>query len=239
MRITEKQQKDVVDVCRVIFDTGSAGGKLCTDDLVSLEGIIFMLDQAAAKPEPATSVSPNKNFVKYIADYIRHEIDDCGGVFVMHLNSVVGKIDTWIEQGMEAFTSINETVASKPVTRVCPPMPECKDPKIDECSSPEPVCKIKTLDELIHSTDYDTHKAETLLNTQWYILNGAGIDEIDHMESLQAKGMFGVTHDQVMENWDDYLQTLDLDGETSDNISREIDVKKLYHHKHGTLDEFI
>jgi len=94
--------------------------------------------------------------------------------------------------------------------------------------------QITTLDELVHSDDYEVYQSETLLNPQFHIINNTEVD-VDMMLKYNAEGMYGVTHSDFIECWREFLSTLDLDDDIEDSITKEIDACEKWHEDNNSL----
>lgn len=83
--------------------------------------------------------------------------------------------------------------------------------------------KIEDLQDLIDSEDYQNYQSDTLFNLQYHIINDTDID-VDKMIEANKNGEFGVTHQDFIDNWRDYLENSDkIDDEIKENIEKEID----------------
>ena len=77
--------------------------------------------------------------------------------------------------------------------------------------------KVKTLNDLIRSYEYDAYQGDTVLNLQYRIINEPNINE--------------VTHQDIIDNWRDFLDSdiLKLSDKTKDRINKEIDAAEQRH----------
>ena len=112
---------------------------------------------------------------------------------------------------------------------------------------------IQNLDDMLRSHEYNVYESETLLNIQYHIINTD--KDIDQMIECNEAGMFGCTHGEFIECWEEYLNTLevweskynkpcekkeyDITKQTYNKILKRIrDVEK-YHIDHFTINDLI
>jgi len=100
------------------------------------------------------------------------------------------------------------------------------------------------LEGMLRSERYTNFAGDTLYNIQYHILNPYKFRlSVDERIAYMNEGWFGVTHEEVINNWDDFLDTLKVEVEISHamliNIQREIKDKLDWHIKHGTINQII
>lgn len=85
--------------------------------------------------------------------------------------------------------------------------------------------KVKTLDDMIHIEDYQIYESESL-SLQSNIINHKPDPEI-------------VTHQDIINCFCDYLQTLKLSEKTYNKIYKEITECEQYHNDQGTINDIV
>ena len=86
---------------------------------------------------------------------------------------------------------------------------------------------VKTLDDLIHSYEYDAYQGETVLSLQYRIINETNINE--------------VTHQDIIDNWRSFIDCdiLKLSETTKTRINKEIDKVEQRHITAGTINDLL
>jgi len=99
---------------------------------------------------------------------------------------------------------------------------------------------IKTLDDLIGCEEYSSYSSETVYSIQDHCINGSHYEtDVDTMVEHNEDGMFGVTHGDVIQNWRDFINGLNLSDKVLTTINQEINDCEEYHIKNNTYDEII
>ncbi len=100
---------------------------------------------------------------------------------------------------------------------------------------------IKTLKDLINSEEYQIYASETVHSIQDHCINPNQYDtDVDTMEEHNENGMWGVTHNDTIQNWRDYLNNvLDLDEEITEAIEKEIDECEQWHIDNESIEDII
>lgn len=115
--------------------------------------------------------------------------------------------------------------------------------------------KLKTLDDLLQSEDYQVYESETLLSVQDNIINNTYDIDINEMIACNEQGLFGVSHSNFIECWSNYLDSLrvfdpkyddiedienyDITKEDYENIKKEIEDCYNWHEKNNSLEEIL
>ena len=68
--------------------------------------------------------------------------------------------------------------------------------------------QIKNLDDLLSCEEYQMFESSTVLNIQYHILNTD--KNIDEMLLCQENGLFGCSHREFIECWNDFLEMLSV-----------------------------
>ena len=101
---------------------------------------------------------------------------------------------------------------------------------------------MNTLADLLDSVEYDTFRAETLLNPQYHIINDTGID-VDKMLEANKNGAFGVTHGDCIECMRDFVQIAIDDGLLAEGVAESIEAEiakvEQFHLDKKTYEQFI
>jgi hypothetical protein len=112
--------------------------------------------------------------------------------------------------------------------------------------------KIRTLKDLYQSREYEYYINSKLGNDLF--INDP--DRADRIHEYAEEGLDGSTHQEIIEDWRDYLDTLkafdpefddddedlgkyDITQETYDNISKEIDETEKWHENNGSINKII
>lgn len=120
---------------------------------------------------------------------------------------------------------------------------------------PEPRTEISSLDELLNSKELEDYQSDTLFNIQHHILN-TDVD-VDNMIKANEIGNYGLTHQNFIDSWREFLDTLriydwrcddledyldgkyDMHDSILQSILKEIDECEQYHIAQNTINEEI
>lgn len=115
--------------------------------------------------------------------------------------------------------------------------------------------KISNLNEMLDSQELQAYQSDTLFNIQHHILN-TDVD-VDNMIEANEMGNFGLTHQNFINSWREFLDTLkifdpefdeledyldkkyDLHDSVLQLILKEIDKCEQYHIAQNTINEEI
>ncbi len=115
--------------------------------------------------------------------------------------------------------------------------------------------KISNLNELLDSKELEAHQSDTLFNIQYHILN-TDVD-VDNMIKANKIGNYGLTHQNFIDSWREFLDTLrifdpqfdelegyldgeyDLHNSVFQSILKEIDKCEQYHIAEDTINDEI
>ena len=115
---------------------------------------------------------------------------------------------------------------------------------------------IEDLDDMIHSEGYQIYANETVYSLQDHCINGDYDTDADTMDEYNSEGMFGVTHNDVITSYRNYLNSnyreiigdCECDDEIADDcemcqmykdIIKEIDDLEKWHIDNGSIGEII
>ncbi len=94
--------------------------------------------------------------------------------------------------------------------------------------------KIATLHELINSREFDAYRGDKLGNDLF--INDP--ERAERCYDAAENGSDGSTHAEIIEDWRDFLATLDdLSDSLREDIQQEINDCEAWHEKQGTLWE--
>ncbi len=97
--------------------------------------------------------------------------------------------------------------------------------------------QFKNLDEMLQSSEYQDYASDTIYNLQYHILSGKDESEIDEIIEANDNGSFGIDHFETIENWNNFLDTVDIPENILNSILDEIQDTYNYHCKNNTIHE--
>lgn len=92
---------------------------------------------------------------------------------------------------------------------------------------------IKTLEELYQSEYFQMYYQFPTSSDEW--INNP--DRMERCEEAAQEGCDGSTHQEIIDDWRECLDSLDLDDETKESIAQEIDDCEKWHTENGSIDD--
>jgi len=116
--------------------------------------------------------------------------------------------------------------------------------------------RFSNLSQMLESEEFQAYQSNTILNIQYHIVNNTGVD-VDQMIINNSVGNFGLSHQDFIENWRDFLNSLnvfdpevdelgdylggkyDLHQSVYNTIMTEIENCENWHIKNGSINQII